>query len=121
MQPLARLARSLARGVALQVQWFARHFLDWLFGYGERPWRIVFVGLFVMAGFSVVYWFLDKATLAHPIWALYVSMVSFVALGYGGWVELGSAAARFVAVVEALIGVFLIALFVATFTRRLTR
>ena len=74
-----------------------------------------------MAAFAVLYWILDGKTLTHPIWALYVSMVSFVALGYGGWVELGSAAARFVAVVEALIGVFLIALFVATFTRRLTR
>lgn len=74
-----------------------------------------------MAGFSLVYWLLDRQTLVHPWWAVYVSMVSFIALGYGGWVNLESTTARFVAVIEGLIGVFLIALFVATFTRRLTR
>ncbi|OFV80831.1 MAG: hypothetical protein A2W26_09065 [Acidobacteria bacterium RBG_16_64_8] len=84
--------------------------------------------LIVLTLFTLIYWLFDWPTLGATneggtiwgalLWALYVSAVSFVALGYGEWVHLHSVVARFAGVVEALIGVFLIALFAATFTRR---
>jgi hypothetical protein len=59
------------------------------------------------------------------IWrSLYFSAVSFTAIGYGGWVtgaDAPSTWTKWFGVTESFIGVFLIALFLVTFTRRWTR
>jgi len=60
------------------------------------------------------------------IWkSLYFSGVSFTALGYGDWVATLHIAPegwpRLIGVIESLVGISLIALFLVTFTRKMTR
>jgi hypothetical protein len=94
---------------------------DMLFGYGERPSRVVLAWLFTILVFASAYWGMGGIDPSGPFHALYFSAVSFAAVGYGGWLQDASGLARTLGVIETFIGVFLLALFVTTFVRRYTR
>jgi hypothetical protein len=92
-------------------------FIAVLCGYGERPLRVVASAAVVVFGLAGIY---SASALTFPS-SLYHSVVSFTALGYGlgvsnvdGWVKAVGAA-------EAFIGVFMMALFLITFVRKMTR
>lgn len=55
--------------------------------------------------------------------SLYFSAVSFTAVGYGGWIKAADYNwwVRGIGVFESFIGVFMMALFLVTFTRKMTR
>ncbi|MBI4337972.1 MAG: pentapeptide repeat-containing protein [Chloroflexi bacterium] len=113
------------------------NFYEQLFGYGERPWRVVRAAAAVIGGFAAAYFpylpfthlelsWSGMKTLWQLLWkALYFSGVSFTSLGYGGWVETLRIApmgwTRYLGAVESLLGVFLVALFLVTFTRKIGR
>ncbi|HKZ51435.1 MAG TPA: pentapeptide repeat-containing protein [Dehalococcoidia bacterium] len=92
----------------------------WLAGHGERPWNVVFWAAGVLLVFAFGYWgfgsveggFLD---------AVYSSAVSFTALGYGRPEFVPQGLARGAAVAESFVGVFIMALFLTTFVRRMAR
>ncbi|MBI2873351.1 MAG: pentapeptide repeat-containing protein [Chloroflexi bacterium] len=93
-----------------------------LFGYGERPWRVVRAAVVIILGLAVAYYLLGS--FVDPIRfldALYFSAVSFSALGYGGWAPNPEGWARYMGVAESFLGVFTIALFLVTFTRKMVR
>jgi hypothetical protein len=128
-----------------QQQWQGRKLWEWgrlgeiaklsvyrlLSGYGERPWRVIASGAAVILFFALFYlpWAaldLSAAGIFSHLWkALYFSGASFTALGYGSWVESEAIAptgwTKYLGVVESLFGVSLIALFLVTFTRKMTR
>lgn len=92
-------------------------FLAVLCGYGEKPLRVVASAAVVVFGLAGIY---SVSALTFPS-SLYHSVVSFTALGYGlgvsnvdGWVKALGAA-------EAFMGVFMMALFLITFVRKMTR
>lgn len=99
-------------------------FNEWLFGYGERIGRVVINSLFIIFGSAIIYYFgnvvSENGTVVSDFGiSLYFSIVTFSTLGYGdfhpvGWI-------RFIAAGEAVIGAFMLALFVVTLTRRLLR
>jgi hypothetical protein len=95
--------------------------LGLLYGYGERPWRIVSWAAAVVFGLALIHW--TFGTVAGGFLdALYYSAVSFPALGYGAWApEPEGWAGRFLGAGESFIGVFMMALFLVTFTRKMTR
>lgn len=100
----------------------------WLYGYGERPWRVVLWGLLVLFGLALIYFFLRGVapytlTTEAFLGSLYYSAVSFTALGYGPWFSPGSVRdwVQGVGAAESFIGVFMIALFLVTFVRKMTR
>jgi hypothetical protein len=95
--------------------------LRFLYGYGERPLRVI--GWVVAVIFGVAFVYLLPGVLTGGFRdALYYSAVSFTALGYGGWApEPQGWAGRFLGVGESLLGVFMMALFLVTFTRKMTR
>jgi len=97
------------------------YLLRFLYGYGERPERVIGWVAAVILGFALGHWIsgtVDQGFLG----ALYYSAVSFTALGYGAWApEPQGWAGRFLGVGESLIGVFMMALFLVTFTRKMTR
>jgi len=93
-----------------------------LYGYGERPERVIVWAAAIVFGLALlVHW--PLGTVEGGFWdALYYSAVSFTALGYGasasdpqGW------AGRFLGAAESFMGVFMMALFLVTFTRKMTR
>lgn len=92
-----------------------------LYGYGERPERVIGWAAAVVFGLALVHWLFG--TIAGGFLdALYFSAVSFPALGYGEWApEPQGWAGRFLGAAESFMGVFMMALFLVTFTRKMTR
>jgi len=98
-----------------------------MFGYGISYGKVIRTISVVVIGFSIIYYLFQL----YPGWgfteflkSLYFSAISFTALGYGAWVlingiDLGWP--KYIGGVEAFFGVFLLALFLTTFTRRWTR
>ena len=122
---------------ALNLQWWLAMvaFLwlvtnELLFGYGERPIRVVLAALVIILGFALVYFLFPVSDLltAGPIGLLarlwhsfYFSLVSFTTLGYGGWVNHPGNWLRYLGGLESFIGLFLSAMFLVTFTRKWTK
>lgn len=95
-----------------------------LCGYGEKPLRSVAAFFVTIFAFGGGFYFCDLRGPDGPIRydylkSLYFSVVTFTSLGYGDVTPRGFA--RFLAGSEALLGVFLISLFVFVFCRRMVR
>ena len=97
-------------------------FVAFICGYGERPLRVIGWAVSVVLGSALIYFIIGSV---WKWWAflnsLYFSAVSFTALGYGSWVETTNDWIRGIGAFESFIGVFTIALFLITFTRKMTR
>ena len=105
------------------VKYGCSTFLKWLYGWGEKPWRIfVWCGVTIFI-FSGLYCLIGDITLAmdativksYPA-KLYFSGITFTTLGFGGYSPMGGAKA--LAFIESFLGIFSIALFVYSFARR---
>jgi uncharacterized protein YjbI with pentapeptide repeats len=95
-------------------------FLDAVSGYGYRPMRSVLTYLLVVAGFAVAYFALGSAT-GHPLaWneALVVSLTAFHGRGFFASVFQPSDPQAALAAMEAVIGLLIEIIFIATFTQR---
>jgi hypothetical protein len=95
--------------------------LRFLYGYGERPERVIGWAAAVVFGLALIHWVFGTVA-GGFLEALYFSAVSFPALGYGDWSpEPQGWAGRFLGAGESFLGVFMMALFLVTFTRKMTR
>jgi hypothetical protein len=92
-----------------------------LCGYGEKPERLVGWGGLVIFGLAGFYTWLGSFASKTFLNCLYYSGASFTALGYGSWAPQPSGWPKAMGAVEAVIGVFMMALFLVTFTRKMTR
>jgi len=111
---LARQERRFLHALGLNLS-------RWLYGYGERPERVIGWAAAVVFGLAVVHWLFGTVA-GGFLDALYYSAVSFPALGYGDWSpEPQGWAGRFLGAGESFLGVFMMALFLVTFTRKMTR
>ena len=103
-------------------KYFKSTFLKYLYGWGERPWRIFGWCGGVIVLFSFLYCCIGEiATKGNDqivsYWnKLYFSGVTFTALGYGDYYPVG--VAKITALTESFLGVVLIALFIFSFARR---
>lgn len=118
-------------------------FADFIFGYGERPFRVVrtaaiviglwallflFTGIKEIVGCEIVkidrrLWFNPDQllpTLGDFLRCLYFSAISFATLGYGDFQPL-SWGSRTLAALEGLFGIVLMALFAVTIAKRFAR
>ena len=101
---------------------------NFLAGYGEKPVRTAISALVTVLIFAFVYWALgclDYAAenvghLEELIYSLYFSFVTFTTLGIGD-IEPLTHTGRILICCEAVIGAFLIALFVVVFARKMMR
>lgn len=111
----------------MATRWTDRIWLTllWLLtGYGERPLRTAVSFLGVIVGFALIYSLTNLNGAAGRIhgdfWqALYFSVITFTSVGYGDIQPLGIA--RAFASIEALLGIFLISLFVFVFCQKMVR
>jgi hypothetical protein len=102
-------------------QWALSKLISLICGYGERPFRVVASALVVVFGLAAAYYFWGTFS-SSSFWdTLYYSVASFTALGYGQWAPQPTGWARGMGAAEAVIGVFMMALFLVTFTRKMTR
>jgi len=96
-------------------------FISLICGYGERPLRVIGWAASVILGLAAAYYFWGSFS-SSSFWdTLYYSAASFTALGYGNWAPQPTGWAKGMGAAEAIIGVFMIALFLITFTRKMTR
>ncbi|MGD1118391.1 MAG: pentapeptide repeat-containing protein [Dehalococcoidales bacterium] len=95
-----------------------------LCGYGEKPILTVLSAVMLILLCTFVYFGLNSwSAFGH---SLYFSAVSFTAVGYGGWIDknwinVSSNWIKGIGVAESFLGVFMMALFLVTFTRKMTR
>lgn len=92
-----------------------------LCGYGEKPERVIVSAAVVIFGLALIYSAIGTITITSFGENLYYSAISFIALGYGSWVKEASGWVKGLGVFEAFIGVFMMALFLVTFTRKMIR
>ncbi len=92
-----------------------------LCGYGEKPERVAISAAVVVFGLAAAYCLWGSFSSSSPWDTLYYSVASFTALGYGQWAPQPTGWAKGVGVAEAVIGVSMIALFLVTFTRKVSR
>jgi hypothetical protein len=113
--------RKLARKERRWPYALVMNALRFLYGYGERPERVIGWAAAVVLGLAIVHW--ACGTVAGGLLdAFYYSAVSFPALGYGEWAPKPQGwAGRFLGAGESFLGVFMMALFLVTFTRKMTR
>jgi hypothetical protein len=123
-QPLRKLVRpfkpkELLKALLPQkpLQWSWSMLYNVLCGYGERPLRVVASAAVVVLGLAGIY---SASALSFPS-ALYHSAVSFTAVGYGLWVSNPEGWVKGLGAAEAFVGVFMMALFLITFVRKMTR
>lgn len=99
-----------------------RQTLYWLLcGYGERPWQVFASATVVLFCLARVYFAIGTLTPNTFLNSLYYSAVSFTALGYGSWAPQPTGWVKGLGAVEAFVGVFMMALFLVTFIRKMTR
>jgi len=99
-----------------------------LAGYGEKPERTAFSSIFTILIFALLYWIFEclqypaqNLTLLHQIkYTVYFSFVTFTTLGLGDIHPVNDWGIVLICC-EAIIGAFLIALFVVVFARKMMR
>lgn len=98
---------------------------DWILrllcGYGEEWLRVIIWAAAVVFGLALIYFAIGTLTPNTFLNSLYYSAVSFTALGYGTWAPQPTGWVKGLGAVEAFVGVFMMALFLVTFTRKMTR
>jgi len=98
-----------------------------LFGYGERPIRVLFASALIII--MCAFFYSHPGSLAHRIGldghsflqGLYFSTITFTTLGYGDLYPAPDGLSRLVAMAEAVIGGCLMALFVVCLAKRFSR
>ena len=113
--------RVLAAGFGRLGEWLGLMVLELLCGYGERPLRVFWWLLGLIIAFALGYFAFGQLEPHSVADCFYYSLVSATALGYGGWAAEPHGWAKALGAVESGFGIFLMALFVATFTRWATR
>jgi len=131
---LGRLAVTSASAVQAVLYFVLFQWLVvgmWL-GHEERPGRVLLVAILVLVVTWMFYWqvgtfVLDSdvrsPTVGSPTWrnALYNSLVSFAALGYGAWAPTPVGWAQWVGAAESFLGIFSAVFFSVTLGQRIAR
>ena len=108
-----------------RLKWFGSMFWHILYGYGERL-KFILGWCAILIFFSSIWYWLYKGAgeavgeqivpLQGYLNYLYFSVVTFTTLGYGDFRPIGGC--RVLASIEALLGIFFVALFIFTIARR---
>lgn len=101
-------------------------------GYGERPFNVLLVIALALLATWLLYWQVGTFVLdssvsppetGNPTWqgALYFSLASLTALGYGSWVSEPLGWVQWVAAVEPFVGIISAVALSVTLTQRMNR
>lgn len=105
------------------LPWLRQWLLWGLWGWGERPWRIVGWAGVLMVLFALVFWATGITPSEHLSNVekfgncLYMSCVTFATVGYGDY-RPATALGKVAAATEGLLGILFTGLFLVTFVRK---
>ena len=102
----------------------------WWLGYGEKPIRVIISVVVILLATWLCYWQLGSFVLApncsppcigRPTWdaALYYSLISFSALGYGGWAPEPTGWAQWLGAFQPFVGIVSAVALSITLTQRM--
>ncbi len=95
--------------------------IQYIFGYGVHPWRVITTWLVTVFVLAFVYWLGHGVEAADSFWeCLYFSVVTAATPGYGGY-HPNPGCYQGLASFEAIFGTFMWAAFIATFARKYMR
>lgn len=108
--PIARL-RALAF-------WLDSMLFNWIWGYGERPWRLTLSMIAAILAFGTLQYALDGVP-GRDWWEhVYFSGITFLTIGYGDLAPVGFLP-RLVAIVEGVAGILFIGMLIASATKKI--
>ena len=95
--------------------------VQYIFGYGVHPWRVITTWLLTVFCLAFVYWMGNGVEAADSLWEyIYFSIVTAATPGYGGY-HPKPGFYHGLASFEAIFGTFMWAAFIATFARKYMR
>lgn len=98
--------------------WLDAVLFDWLWGYGERPWRLAIGMLAAIFGFGTLQFALDGIP-GRGWWEhVYFSGVTFCSVGYGDLVP-EQPIPRALAVIEGLLGITFLGMLIASVAKKI--
>jgi len=96
-------------------------FIQYIFGYGVYPWRLILSFICIIFAFAFLFGQGNGIVEANStLDYLYFSVVSAATPGYGGYTP-QKGIYQLLAIIEAILGTFMWAAFIATFTRKYMR
>lgn len=109
---------SVGERVTAMRDWAVSVFLNWLWGYGEKPHRLTLVMAVAIVFFGMIQYWLDgipgNSLGAH----LYFSGVTFLTIGYGDLVPV-EPIPRLLAVIEGAVGITVLGMLIASWTKKI--
>jgi len=98
--------------------WLSSALQDWMWGYGERPWRLALVMIFNIVAFGSLLHWLDP--LPGKTWweHVYFSGITYLTVGYGDLAP-HSPLARLLSVICAAAGIATFGLLIASVTKKI--
>lgn len=115
---------STIMNIYIYVKYRIKHIaslIDYLvWGYGERPLRILGVSIFTIMFYSIIYYNFDVSPLKEfYLYSFYFSLSNFTTLGFGDVpVDTMPFSLKFLSVTEAFIAMFLMGLVVSAYSNR---
>jgi len=101
-----------------RAAWFGSLLQDWLWGYGERPWRLaLFMALNIVVFGTLQYWthaFPEKGWWDH----VYFSGITFLTIGYGDLAPVHDTS-KLLAVLEGAAGIGTFGMLIACVTKKI--
>jgi hypothetical protein len=98
--------------------WLEAVLFNWLWGYGERPWRLALAMLATMFVFGTLQYWLDGIPGTDWWGHLYFSGITFLTIGHGNLMPV-EAIPRLLVVLEGIIGITFIGMLIASVTKKI--
>ena len=99
-------------------KWLSSVAQDWLWGYGEKPWRLALVMIASIVVYGTLLYWIDGLAAGKSYWEyVYFSGITYLTVGYGDLAP-DTPLARFISVLNAGTGIASLGLLISSITKK---